>query len=195
MAPTTKYGGKIVVCHPGNWLVAKSNDTTECTESTSGVHSPARIRYAFSNRCQWRHDPVHPTAKMPYATCLTRLVARSRRVARSGIMPMYQNSSDTLAYVLTANTSHSSGLRNCGHMSIWFGSGNSQYASHGRPTWIPGNIAAHTTAKIVIASANRLMPVRQFCRNRNKIALISVPAWPMPTQNTKFTMSNAHATG
>ena len=45
------------------------------------------------------------------------------------------------------------------------------------------------TAKIVIASAKRLMPVRHFCRKRKRIALMSVPAWPMPTQNTKFVMS------
>ncbi len=51
------------------------------------------------------------------------------------------------------------------------------------------------TAKIVIASANRLMPVRQRWRNKNKMAEISVPAWPMPTQNTKFTISNAQLTG
>src|SRR5437763_12954041 len=176
MAPATKYGGKIVVCQPGSCDVAKSNDTTECTDSTRGVHSPARIRYGFSNRCQCRHEPAQPTEKIPYMICFVRLVARSRSVARSGIMPMYQNSADTLAYVLTANTSHSSVLRNCGHICIWLGSGNSQYASHGRPTWMPGNIAAQMTAKIVIASANRLMPVRQFWRNRNKIALISVPA-------------------
>ena len=40
---------------------------------------------------------------------------------------MYQNSSDTVKYVLTANTSQSSGLRKFGQMPIWFGSGNSQY--------------------------------------------------------------------
>ncbi len=34
----------MVVCQPGSWLVAKSNDTTECTDSTSGVARPARIR-------------------------------------------------------------------------------------------------------------------------------------------------------
>ena len=44
MAPATKYGGKIVVCQPGMTEVAKSNDTIECTESTSGVERPARIR-------------------------------------------------------------------------------------------------------------------------------------------------------
>jgi hypothetical protein len=27
IAPATKYGGKIVVCHPGITEVAKSNDT------------------------------------------------------------------------------------------------------------------------------------------------------------------------
>src|SRR5664279_6331849 len=48
MAPATKYGGKIVVCQPGNCDVAKSNDTTEWTENTSGVARPARIRYARS---------------------------------------------------------------------------------------------------------------------------------------------------
>ncbi|MND01669.1 hypothetical protein D3C83_207500 [compost metagenome] len=43
-APATKYGGKMVLCQPGMTLVAKSKLTTECTESTSGVDSPARIR-------------------------------------------------------------------------------------------------------------------------------------------------------
>src|SRR3954470_21191268 len=60
---------------------------------------------------------------------------------------------------------------------------------------MPGYMPAHITAKIVIASLKRLIDVRHFCRNRNKMALISVPAWPMPIQNTKFVMSNAHATG
>src|SRR5262245_33189779 len=55
-------------------------------------------------------------------------------------------------------------------------------------------MAAHNTAKIVIASADRLIDVRQRCRKSNKIAEISVPAWPMPIQNTKLVMSNAHPT-
>src|SRR5439155_11738231 len=46
MAPATKYGGKIVVCQPGSCDVAKSNETTEWTEKTSGVARPARIKYA-----------------------------------------------------------------------------------------------------------------------------------------------------
>ena len=64
-----------------------------------------------------------------------------------------------------------------------------------RPTWMPGNVPAQMTAKIVIASAKRLIAVRHFCRKRNRIALMSVPAWPMPTQVTKFTIGKPHMTG
>src|SRR3954466_7664661 len=42
IAPATKYGGKIVACQPGVSAIAKSNETTECTESTSGVANAAR---------------------------------------------------------------------------------------------------------------------------------------------------------
>ncbi len=42
IAPATKYGAKIVVCHPGITLIAKSHDTTEWTETTSGVAKAAR---------------------------------------------------------------------------------------------------------------------------------------------------------
>src|SRR5882672_3680024 len=35
IASATKYGGKIVVCQPGNCDVAKSNETTLWTENTS----------------------------------------------------------------------------------------------------------------------------------------------------------------
>ena len=51
------------------------------------------------------------------------------------------------------------------------------------------------TAKIVIASAARLIEVRHFWRKRKRIAEISVPACPMPIQNTKFVMSQAQPTG
>ncbi len=53
---------------------------------------------------------------------------------------------------------------------------------------------AQTTAKMVIASAKRLIEVRHFWRSRKRIAEISVPAWPMPTQNTKLVMSHAQPT-
>jgi hypothetical protein len=39
-----EVGAKIVVCQPGTMETAKSHDTTECTESTSGVASAARKR-------------------------------------------------------------------------------------------------------------------------------------------------------
>ena len=53
-----------------------------------------------------------------------------------------------------------------GHIPIWLGSGNIQYMTQTRPTWIPGNNSAHMTAKMVIASAARLIEVRHFCRKK-----------------------------
>ncbi len=44
IAPATKYGAKIVVCQPGRLAIAKSQDTTEWTEITSGVASAAKKR-------------------------------------------------------------------------------------------------------------------------------------------------------
>ncbi len=60
---------------------------------------------------------------------------------------------------------------------------------------MPGKIPAQITAKMVMASAKRLMLVRHFWRSRKRMAEISVPAWPMPTQNTKFTMAQPQPTG
>ncbi len=60
--------------------------------------------------------------------------------------------------------------------------------------WMTGNRPAQITAKMVIASAARLTEVRHCCRSRNKTAEMSVPAWPMPIQKTKFVMSNAQPT-
>ncbi len=105
---------------------AKSNETTLCTESTSGAASPASMRYVILYRCQWIADPRQPIAPMPKSTCFQRLSERSRNVARSGMRPTYQNNSDTVKYVETANTSHTSGLRHCGHSPMVFGYGSSQ---------------------------------------------------------------------
>src|SRR5262245_24027083 len=124
-----------------------------------------------------------------------RVCDRSRSVARSGIRPTNQNSSETVAYVETANTSHTSGLLNCGHTFIVLGYGNSQYASHGRPVWNRGKIPAQATANSVIASAKRLIDVRQVCFSSNRIAEINVPAWPMPIHQTKFVIPNAQPIG
>jgi hypothetical protein len=60
---------------------------------------------------------------------------------------------------------------------------------------MPGKISAQMTAKMVIASAKRLIDVRHFCRKRNSTAEMSVPAWPMPTHHTKLVMSQAQPTG
>src|SRR5262245_6129950 len=108
---------------------------------------------------------------------------------------MNQKSSDTVRYVDTAKTSHTSGLRKFGHMSIVFGYGSSQYANHGRPMCSNGKMPAHATAKSVIASAKRLIDMRQRWRSNKRIAEISVPAWPMPIHQTKLTIANPQATG
>ena len=60
IAPATKYGGKIVVCHPGITEVAKSIDTIECTENTRGVAKPANTKETNSNLCQCLDLPLHP---------------------------------------------------------------------------------------------------------------------------------------
>ena len=60
IAPATKYGGKIVVCHPGITDVAKSKDTIVCTESTSGVAKPANTNDTSSKRCQSLARPDQP---------------------------------------------------------------------------------------------------------------------------------------
>ena len=54
--------------------------------------------------------------------------------------------------------------------------------------WMIGKSAAVMTANTVIASVERYTAVRQGERKRNRIAEISVPAWPMPTQKTKVVM-------
>ncbi len=54
---------------------------------------------------------------------------------------------------------------------------------------------AEATAKSVIASAKRLIDVRHVCRSRRRIAEISVPAWPMPIHQTKFTIAKPQPTG
>ena len=62
-APATKYGGKMVVCQPGITEVAKSKDTIECTEKTSGVAKPASTKETSSNLCQSLARPLHPKDK------------------------------------------------------------------------------------------------------------------------------------
>src|SRR5262245_4047606 len=127
--------------------------------------------------------------------CRRRLFARSRSVAKSGIKPTYQKINEIVKYVEMAKKSHSNAERKFGQMWLAFGSGSENHTYQNRPTWMPGYTNAHITAKMVIASENRLMLVRHFCRNRKRMAEMSVPAWPMPIQKTKLVMSNAQFTG
>ena len=126
MAPATKYGGKTVECQPGTMATAKSKLTTVWTETTSGVASPASSKYAFSSRHQCVTEFRQPSASRPKNTRPNSVFARSRMDARSGSNPRYQNKSDTRKYVVTANTSQTSGLRNCGQIALVFGNGKSQ---------------------------------------------------------------------
>src|SRR6266540_977196 len=100
MAPATKYGANSVACHPGTIAIAKSQDTTLCTESTSG---DARA-YSFLR---------HP-------------VARSRTAAMSGINPMIRKTVETVKYVPMANSSQMSGDLKLGHRPRSLGYGISQ---------------------------------------------------------------------
>ena len=61
--------------------------------------------------------------------------------------------------------------------------------------WNSGNSPAQATAKRVIASAKRLIEVRQSCLSSSRIAEISVPAWPIPIHQTKLTIAKPHITG
>ena len=54
---------------------------------------------------------------------------------------------------------------------------------------------AQATANSVMASANRLMELRHLWFSSNRMAEISVPAWPIPIHHTKFVMAKPHITG
>src|SRR2546423_4436953 len=97
--------------------MAKSNDTTEWTDSTSGVDNAARNRYA---RAKCRHSlsvlrqPSERTEKIRFLIGL--MPSRSRSTAISGINPMKRKVLEIVKWVRIANTSHTSGLLNCGQM-------------------------------------------------------------------------------
>ena len=54
---------------------------------------------------------------------------------------------------------------------------------------------AQATANKVMASAKRLMELRQCWLSSSRIAEISVPAWPIPIHQTKFVIAKPHITG
>jgi hypothetical protein len=51
------------------------------------------------------------------------------------------------------------------------------------------------TAKMVMASASRLMVVRHFWCMSRRMAKMRVPAWPIPIHQTKQVMAKPQATG
>src|SRR5918911_4187779 len=114
IAPATKYGGNMVVCQPGVSAIEKSNDTTECTDSTSGVENAARNRYARVKCRHSRSELRQPSERTPKMRFRIGLVSRSRSTAMSGIRPIYRNVLETVRYVRIAKTSQTSGLLNCG---------------------------------------------------------------------------------
>src|ERR1700683_352017 len=94
-----------------------------------------------------------------------------------------------------AKKSQASGERKLGQIWRWLGYGIIQKANHGRPMWQSGMMAPIKTEKTVMASAQRVIGRRQVALVRRRIAEISVPAWLMPIQKTKFVMSKAQKTG
>ena len=85
IAPTTKYGPKIVLRHIGISVIAKSHDTIVCTDTATGMMMSAMIEMAFSRRIHSRSVPRHPSARMRY-NFLRQPVALSRATAMSGII-------------------------------------------------------------------------------------------------------------
>src|SRR5215472_11877232 len=116
IAPATKYGGKIVACHPGVSAIAKSNDTTECTESTSGVANAARNRYARVKCRHSRSELRQPSESDARIALRTGFFSRSRRTAMSGIRPTYRKVLEIVRYVRIAKTSQTNGLLGFGQM-------------------------------------------------------------------------------
>ena len=121
------------MCQPGVSAIAKSNDTTECTDSTSGVENAARNRYA---RAKCRHSrsefrqPSESTREDPLANRVRLAVAQHGDV---GNEPDVEERRRHREVREIANTSHTSGLLKFGQMSRQFGYGISQKNFHGRP--------------------------------------------------------------
>ena len=63
IAPTTKYGPKIVLFQPGVRVIAKSQDTIVCTETATGMIATARMRIPHSRLCHCCAVPRQPSAR------------------------------------------------------------------------------------------------------------------------------------
>ena len=97
MAPATKYGGKIVVCQPGMMRDGEVEATRRC--------APRDQRRRQAGEQQVRRLVALPVPRRAAPAEREHAVddrgrrgscARSRSVARSGIRPTYQNSSETV---------------------------------------------------------------------------------------------------
>ena len=64
MAPATKYGPKMVLCHIGAIAMAKSQATTVWTETATARMIPAISFMARSSACHSRSLPVQPSESM-----------------------------------------------------------------------------------------------------------------------------------
>src|ERR1051325_3377548 len=133
IARATKDGVTSVVCQPGGRPIAKSNDTTECTESTSGVANAARKRYARVKCRHSRSELRQPSESDDRIALRTGFFSRSRSTPMSGINPMYRKVLEIVRYVRIANTSQTSGLLGFGQMSRQFGYGMRKKNFQGRP--------------------------------------------------------------
>ncbi len=169
----------MVVCQPGMTEVAKSKLTTECTESTSGVRDGRRGSGTRARSCASGavaapaegQEAVAPSCAQPARGA----VAQGGEVGDRG--PCTRTAADTRSRWRRRTRPTCSGLWKFGQMPIWLG-----MRQHlvGEPDAAdvdaPGRCRAQITAKMVMASAERLIDVRHFCRNRNRTAEISVPA-------------------
>ena len=61
IAPVTKYGPKMVLCHMGAIAMAKSQATTVCTETATARMMQAISFMARSRACHSRSLPVQPS--------------------------------------------------------------------------------------------------------------------------------------
>ena len=61
IAPATKYGPKMVLCHMGAIAMAKSQATTVCTETATARMMQAISFMARSSACHSRSLPVQPS--------------------------------------------------------------------------------------------------------------------------------------
>ena len=117
MAPATKYGGKIVVCQPGmtRRREVERDDAVHREHERRRERGEDQVRALVVLPVAVRAAPAEGEERRRCAGA-TWSSTRSRSVARSGMRPMYQKSSDTVKYVLTAKTSQMSGLLKFGQM-------------------------------------------------------------------------------